>query len=163
MEECVFCKVYNDIKEVAYRNSFFYGRFDRFPVTPGHAEIMPIRHVATLFELTDKEWAAMRHSLDDMVDVIQKTNLRNLYEKLSSRPINEIAEQFSQKMLSHPCLGQTPSAYNFGINQGHQAGQTIDHLHIHIIPRYEGDVPDPIGGVRNTIPGMGNYRRLLTD
>ncbi len=50
-----------------------------------------------------------------------------------------------------------PDGYNVGFNAGAAAGQTIDHLHIHVIPRYTGDVPDPIGGVRNVIAGRGNY------
>ena len=45
------------------------------------------------------------------------------------------------------------------MNVGEVAGQTIMHCHIHLIPRREGDVDDPIGGVRNTIPGKGNYRK----
>jgi superfamily II DNA or RNA helicase/HKD family nuclease/diadenosine tetraphosphate (Ap4A) HIT family hydrolase len=50
-----------------------------------------------------------------------------------------------------------PDGYNVGFNAGQAAGQTIDHLHIHVIPRYSGDVPDPRGGVRHVIPGRGNY------
>ena len=49
-------------------------------------------------------------------------------------------------------------AYNIGLNMGQAAGQTINWPHIHLIPRRKGDVSDPIGGVRNTIPGKGNYR-----
>jgi len=49
-------------------------------------------------------------------------------------------------------------AFNVGINQGQAAGQTVSWPHIHLIPRRTGDVPDPVGGVRNTIPGQGNYR-----
>jgi diadenosine tetraphosphate (Ap4A) HIT family hydrolase len=41
-----------------------------------------------------------------------------------------------------------PDAYNIGINDGVAAGQTVMHLHVHVIPRYQGDVPDPRGGVR---------------
>lgn len=50
-----------------------------------------------------------------------------------------------------------PDAYNIGVNDGKAAGQTVFHLHIHLIPRYFGDVPDPTGGVRNVIPEKGNY------
>ena len=50
-----------------------------------------------------------------------------------------------------------PDGYNIGINQGEAAGQTKFHLHIHYIPRYRGDVENPIGGVRNIIPRKGNY------
>lgn len=51
-------------------------------------------------------------------------------------------------------LDQTyqPAGYNIGINVGAAAGQTVMHAHIHLIPRYTGDVPDPRGGVRKLIP-----------
>lgn len=45
-----------------------------------------------------------------------------------------------------------PDGYNIGINIGQSAGQTIFHVHIHLIPRYEGDIPNPKGGVRGVIP-----------
>ena len=50
-----------------------------------------------------------------------------------------------------------PSAYNIGINDGAAAGQTIPHLHVHLIPRYEGDCQDPRGGVRWIIPEKADY------
>lgn len=50
-----------------------------------------------------------------------------------------------------------PSGFNIGVNIGRAAGQTVMHAHVHIIPRYAGDVPDPTGGVRNVIPGKGRY------
>ena len=50
-----------------------------------------------------------------------------------------------------------PDGFNIGINVGPAAGQTVFHLHVHVIPRYKGDVPDPRGGVRHVIPGRGNY------
>lgn len=52
-----------------------------------------------------------------------------------------------------------PDGYNIGANNGRVAGQTIMHLHIHLIPRYNGDVPNLTGGVRNVIPGKGDYSR----
>lgn len=51
-----------------------------------------------------------------------------------------------------------PDGYNIGINVGHWAGQSIHHLHIHVIPRYRGDVENPKGGVRGVIP----HKRLYT-
>ena len=48
--------------------------------------------------------------------------------------------------------------FNIGLNYGEAAGQTVPWPHVHLIPRRIGDVDDPIGGVRNTIPGKGNYR-----
>jgi superfamily II DNA or RNA helicase/diadenosine tetraphosphate (Ap4A) HIT family hydrolase/HKD family nuclease len=53
--------------------------------------------------------------------------------------------------------GLAPDGYNVGFNAGAAAGQTVGHLHVHVIPRYRGDVPDPRGGVRHVIPGKGNY------
>jgi diadenosine tetraphosphate (Ap4A) HIT family hydrolase len=50
-----------------------------------------------------------------------------------------------------------PAGYNIGINDGAAAGQTIGHLHVHLIPRYAGDRPDPRGGVRWVIPDRADY------
>lgn len=50
-----------------------------------------------------------------------------------------------------------PDGYNMGCNCGKAAGQTINHFHLHIIPRYNGDVENPRGGVRGVIPNKQNY------
>lgn len=50
-----------------------------------------------------------------------------------------------------------PDGYNIGVNVNHAGGQTVFHLHVHVIPRYEGDVEDPRGGVRNIKPGLIPY------
>ena len=51
----------------------------------------------------------------------------------------------------------TIEGFNIGINQGEVAGQTVMHVHIHLIPRRNGDVKNPRGGIRHTIPGKGYY------
>lgn len=51
----------------------------------------------------------------------------------------------------------SPDGFNIGINDGLAAGQSVPHLHIHLIPRYKGDVPDPRGGVRWVIPEKADY------
>ena len=50
-----------------------------------------------------------------------------------------------------------PNGFNIGINCGESAGQTVMHMHIHLIPRYQGDVEDPTGGVRGVIPLKQKY------
>lgn len=45
-------------------------------------------------------------------------------------------------------IGMKPDGFNIGVNDGLAAGQTVDHAHVHVIPRYRGDVPDPQGGIR---------------
>ena len=50
-----------------------------------------------------------------------------------------------------------PQGYNIGINDGAAAGQTVPHLHIHLMPRYTGDVPDPRGGVRWVVASKARY------
>jgi superfamily II DNA or RNA helicase/diadenosine tetraphosphate (Ap4A) HIT family hydrolase/SOS-response transcriptional repressor LexA len=54
-----------------------------------------------------------------------------------------------------------PSGYNVGFNAGAAAGQTVMHLHVHVIPRFTGDMDDPRGGVRHVIPSKGNYLRQV--
>lgn len=51
----------------------------------------------------------------------------------------------------------TPDGYNVGFNAGQAAGQTVFHAHIHVIPRFEGDVENPVGGVRHAVVGRGHY------
>jgi len=51
-----------------------------------------------------------------------------------------------------------PDGYNVGMNLGEAAGQTVMHLHLHVIPRFQGDVANPRGGVRHVIPTKADYR-----
>lgn len=51
----------------------------------------------------------------------------------------------------------SPAGYNVGINIGAAAGQTVFHVHVHLVPRYAGDVPDPRGGIRHVLPQRARY------
>ena len=51
----------------------------------------------------------------------------------------------------------SPTGYNVGFNDGVAAGQTIFHAHMHVIPRFDGDVASPAGGVRHAVLGRGHY------
>jgi diadenosine tetraphosphate (Ap4A) HIT family hydrolase len=57
-----------------------------------------------------------------------------------------------QEMVKHIEDKFKADGYNIGVNSGEVAGQTLPHLHIHLIPRYSGDVPDPRGGIRWFLP-----------
>lgn len=63
--------------------------------------------------------------------------------------VTEVADHL--KHLLHP------DGFNLGVNIGVSAGQTVDHAHIHVIPRYQGDVGDPRGGVRWVLPDRAAY------
>jgi diadenosine tetraphosphate (Ap4A) HIT family hydrolase len=65
----------------------------------------------------------------------------------------ELVWQATQKLDSEI----HPDGYNMGVNVGRAAGQTVMHAHLHLIPRYLGDVPDPRGGVRFVIPEKAMY------
>jgi diadenosine tetraphosphate (Ap4A) HIT family hydrolase len=65
----------------------------------------------------------------------------------------ELLEQ-AKKILEEEL---NPDGYNIGVNDGPSAGQTVPHLHIHLIPRYSGDLEDPRGGVRWVIPEKADY------
>ena len=120
---CPFCDPPTD--RICFRSEFAFGLWDGFPVSPGHALLIPRRHVATLFDASREE----RVTLFDALEAVRAI----------------IDERYR------------PDGYNIGINHGAAAGQTIFHLHLHLIPRYAGDVADPRGGVRYVIPDKANY------
>lgn len=123
---CLFCDRNNPEKHrIIGENSFFYARWDNFPVTQGHAEIVPKSHIVSFFELS-------RIQLESMYGLIVEVS-------------NMIKEIFH------------PDGFNVCLNEGEAAGRTVHHLHVHIIPRYRGDVPNPRGGIRNIIPEKGDY------
>ena len=69
--------------------------------------------------------------------------------------LNALIKQGKRWIIAHQV--QVPDGYNIGINIGPAAGQTVMHVHIHLIPRYVGDMDDPRGGVRGVIPGKQSY------
>jgi len=68
-----------------------------------------------------------------------------------------------EQVRAHIEQQHAPDGFNVGFNAGIAAGQTVDHLHIHVIPRYLGDVQDPRGGLRNVIPARGAFLANLSE
>ncbi len=157
--QCAFCMTYQLRKGIIFENEFFFSQFDIYPVSPGHALVVPKRHVDSILELRTEEWLDLKPAMQETMAVIEETDLQALYEGLLKAHLSEKSPEFCRKMLTLPYLGKIQDAYNIGINDGEAAGRTVPHSHIHIIPRYFGDVPDAVGGVRHIIPGMGNYKR----
>ena len=81
------------------------------------------------------------------------------YFDLNKEEINDLDEilKNQKKMLKQ--LDKEISAFNIGVNIGRDAGQSIMHCHIHLIPRRKGDVEDPRGGVRGVIPEKQKYKK----
>jgi diadenosine tetraphosphate (Ap4A) HIT family hydrolase len=75
--------------------------------------------------------------------------------------IDNITEAFRMALVRGTAMVRRGDcdAFNIGINMGSEAGQTVMYPHVHLIPRRAGDVADPVGGVRATIPGQANYRK----
>ena len=67
---------------------------------------------------------------------------------------NNLLQQMKEIILAK---GRKLTAFNIGVNDGKAAGQSVFHSHLHLIPRRAGDVHKPAGGVRNVIPGQGEY------
>ena len=87
--------------------------------------------------------------------IITKRHISNFFE-VTPEEINELFFLI-KKVKSIITAKYSPQGFNVGININEAAGQTVPHVHIHVIPRYEGDVENPRGGVRHVIPGRGNY------
>ena len=87
--------------------------------------------------------------------VVPKRHINSLGE-LTNCESKEMYELINQR-IEELKQAHNPDGFNIGINLGESAGQTISHLHIHIIPRYVGDVYNPRGGVRGVIPDKQNY------
>ena len=108
-------------------NGLCFAIYDSYPVSPGHVLVITRRVVPTFFECTAAEQVALMELVGEVKALLD--------ERLEPRP----------------------DGYNVGFNAGAAAGQTVPHVHVHVIPRYAGDMSDPRGGVRHVIPEKGNY------
>ncbi|NEZ04287.1 HIT family protein [Wenzhouxiangella sp. XN201] len=121
--DCPFCEPHPD--QVFHEDELVLALWDRYPVSPGHALLIPRHHVSGWFEADPVTQLALISALPMAREVIEKKH--------------------------------SPDGFNIGANVGQAAGQTVFHLHVHLIPRYNGDQEDPRGGVRNVIPGQAKY------
>jgi diadenosine tetraphosphate (Ap4A) HIT family hydrolase len=87
--------------------------------------------------------------------VIPKRHFSDLFDATD----DEIAEIWHALRQAADTLGAElhPDGFNVGVNVGEAAGQTVSHLHVHLIPRHAGDQPDPRGGIRRIFPELADY------
>jgi hypothetical protein len=109
-----------------------------------------IQENGTAFWILDGFPVSQGHSL-----IIPKRHVGSFFEVNAEERVGMLALlDEAQKWLSSKYQSE---AFNIGINDGLLAGQTVPHLHMHLIPRYAGDVSDPKGGVRWVIPDKADY------
>ncbi len=106
---------------------------------------------ALAFAIRDRYPVSPGHTL-----VIPRRPVATWFEATpeEQRALFELVDEVKRGLDTSP---RPPDGYNLGINVGEAAGQTVFHLHVHVIPRFQGDMADPRGGVRHVIPGKGNY------
>jgi len=108
-------------RDVVIENTLAYVRTDNHALSRGHVLAIPKRHVASFFDMTAEEQAAVLALLNE-----------------------------AQKRIE---TEHSPDGYNIGVNIGKAAGQSRMHVHVHLIPRYAGDVSNPSGGIRCVLSG----------
>ena len=155
-QHCLFCQKHFRSEQL-FSNQYFFAVADGSPVNPGHLLIIPYRHVEDYFSLNREEAASLYDMLNQGKTHCRDEQIRQGYLRtLANQQGRGKSKQFASLAIEN--WDKKITGYNIGINNGLSAGQTIFHLHIHLIPRFNGDVADPTGGVRFVIPQRANYR-----
>ncbi len=92
--------------------------------------------------------------------IVPKRHLRDYFD-LSNDELIACNDLIKKIKIEIPAKDKTVKAFNIGTNAGKISGQSIMHCHIHVIPRREGDVENPQGGVRSVIPKNQHYKRKI--
>lgn len=140
------CEIY----EYQHFNQLKHSQNAECPFCNPDAERELIVESATVYALYDKFPVNKGHAL-----IIPKKHCSDYFD-LSFKEqqacwyvLNKVKSIVQEKF--------NPDGFNVGINIGEKAGQTINHVHIHLIPRYDGDVEEPRGGIRGVIPSKQSY------
>lgn len=104
----------------------------------------------TAFAIRDGFPVSPGHTL-----VVPRQHVATLFElpRHEQLALWDLVERVRERLVDE----HQPDGFNIGLNDGLAAGQTVAHVHVHVIPRFKGDVPDPRGGVRWVIPDKAPY------
>lgn len=127
MNDCVFCEITNGTNSV---------------------DVLCESETSIAFE--DKYPISIGHSL--LVPKFHEPNFFMLDDSIQADLWSLLIE--AQEILTEK---YNPDGFNIGVNINKEAGQTVNHAHIHLIPRYKGDTADPRGGIRWVIPDNAKY------
>lgn len=122
--DCSFCNPRTKTEFIT-ESAMVYSILDGFPVTNGHALVIPKKHISNYFDLSINQQQSIWIVVNRVKEILDKR--------------------------------YKPDGFNVGFNVNEPAGQSIFHAHIHVIPRYSGDMDNPKGGVRHVIPERGKY------
>jgi diadenosine tetraphosphate (Ap4A) HIT family hydrolase len=140
------CEIY----EYQHYTTLNKGKVDLSPFLIGDETRELIVETATIFSFYDKFPVSEGHSL-----IVPKRLISNYFDlTLKEQTACWIVANKIKTILQ---LKYNPDGFNVGININADAGQTISHCHIHIIPRYKGDIENPRGGIRGVIPNKKDY------
>ena len=128
---------------------------DPNPINPGHLIVISKRHIPNIYDLTREEFSSLQDALVTAKSLTRDEKIRLYYDKWFDGEYDFAKPEFIKNALDN--FDHKVTGLNVGINDGQSAGQTVFHLLIHVIPRYDGDVSNPRGGVRNIFPERGNY------
>lgn len=126
-EHCIFCEIAQRRKDVKV-----VARFEHCFVIKDQYPVAPGHLLIIPYQHIENWFAAPSGVKYEVVDILDQ--LKELLD-----------DEFH------------PDGYNIGMNCGRAAGQTVMHLHVHLIPRFDGDMKDPRGGVRGVIPSKQKY------
>ena len=167
MDKCYFCTSINqrtglDLVD-KLETDLFVVSWDIHPATPGHTLIIPKRHAQHMKELDHNEQQALIALVIATKEYIKRADLLSVYEQIAKRTIGTKSKDFIKLAITKlKDTNRPPEAFNDGLNDGTAAGQTVPHFHWHIMPRWQGDMDDPRGGIRHMFSGMGNYHRGIS-
>lgn len=126
-KDCLFCQIASGEKEVP-----LVAKFQHCYIIKDKFPVSPGHLLIIPFEHTENWFTASEEVREDIMQALS----------------------FAKEQLDYEC---NPHGYNIGANCGEIAGQSVMHLHVHLIPRYQGDMEDPKGGVRGVIPSKQKY------
>lgn len=155
---CIFCDEMSRKDRQLFSTELFVVRWDMRPSTPGHVLVVPKRHVQFVEDLLPEEARESMEVVQRAIETVCKTNIVKVYERFAET-IDDFEKAFFvaglERLNAHH---GAPDGFTVGINDGPAAGQTVPHLHIHVMPRWTGDVERPRGGVRQVM-GMDAYSK----